>query len=131
MRDSAARAHALHVARLDDRSIAHAILVRKRPLQHITDNFHVLVTVRAEALPWLNAILVEHPQTSEVHVFGVEIAGEGKGMEAVQPAVVSVATLIGSTNIQHAVRLSKKLSLFTITECLYPIMGCFRANESE
>ena len=50
MRDAGARAHALHVAGADHRARAHAVLVRERALEHVGDDLHVAVPVRAEAL---------------------------------------------------------------------------------
>src|SRR5215217_213969 len=43
-----AGAHPLNVARANSRTIAHTILMGKGSVQHVTDDFHIPVTVRAE-----------------------------------------------------------------------------------
>jgi hypothetical protein len=34
----------------------------ERSLEHVSDDFHVPVAVRAKAAPGLHAILIDHPQ---------------------------------------------------------------------
>ncbi len=69
-------AHSLHIAGFDGRSVAHRILVRQFTVQHIADDFHVAMTVRAEARSGLHAVLVDHPQGTEFHVFWIEVIGK-------------------------------------------------------
>src|SRR5690348_11946927 len=71
-----ARRHPLHVARPDRRAVAHRVLVSERALEHVADDLHVAVAVRAEAAPGLHAILVDDAQRAEAHV--PRIAGSGK-----------------------------------------------------
>ena len=71
-----ARAHALHVAWTDGRAVAHAVLVLERAFQHIGDDFHVAVAVRAEALPRLDLVVVDHPQRAEPHLARILVIGE-------------------------------------------------------
>src|SRR4030095_4408115 len=49
-----ARAHALHVARPDDRAVAHAVLMLQFPGQDIANDFHVPVAMCPKALAGLN-----------------------------------------------------------------------------
>src|SRR5258706_1397170 len=76
VRDARARAHALHVARPDHRSVAHRIAVREPAFEHVAQDFHVAVPVRAEPLARLYAILIDHAQRPEPHVRRVVIVGE-------------------------------------------------------
>src|SRR5215469_10713805 len=73
---AAARAHALDVARTDRRAGADGVLVGQRSLEHVADDLHVPVTVRAEALAGLHPILVDHPQGAELDVLRIEIIGK-------------------------------------------------------
>src|SRR5260221_5289431 len=99
---AAARAHALHVARDDGRARAHRVLVAERALQHVADDFHVAVAVRAEAGAGLDAVLVDDAQRAEPHVRGIVVAGERKRVPGVEPAVLGVAALPGAADLEHA-----------------------------
>ena len=58
----------LDIARADRRAVAHRILVSQRPVEHVTDDLHVAVTVGAEALSRLHAVLVDDAQRAPSHV---------------------------------------------------------------
>ena len=79
---AAARAHALHVARRDDRAVAHAVLVRQLPVEHVGNDLHVAVAVRAEAHARLHAVLVDHAQRAEAHVRRIVVVGKRKAVDA-------------------------------------------------
>jgi hypothetical protein len=96
-----ARAHALHVARADDRAGAHRVAVLEPALEHIRDDLHVLVAVRAEALLGLHAVFVDHAQRAEAHVRRVVVVGERERVEAVEPAVLGVAARGGGSHCHH------------------------------
>ena len=91
--DAGARAHALHVARLDDRTGAHAVLVLQRAFQHVADDFHIAVAVRAETHARLHAVFVDHAQRAKAHFLRIMVIGEGKRVVAVQPAVIGMAAV--------------------------------------
>ena len=55
-----ARAHTLHVTRRNAAHVAHAVLVRQIAFQDVTDDFHVLVAMRAKTSAGRHAILVDH-----------------------------------------------------------------------
>ena len=74
--DAAARAHALHVAGRDAFDIAHAVLVRQVARQHIADDFHVLVAMRAKAGFGRDAVFVDDAQIAPAHVGRVVVARE-------------------------------------------------------
>ncbi len=52
--------------------------MRDRALEHIADDFHIPVAVRAEALPAPDAILVDDAQRAEVDVLRIMIIGKRK-----------------------------------------------------
>src|SRR5664280_223597 len=93
-------AHALHVARPDDagrRALAatgaHAVFVRQLAFEHIADDFHIAMAVRAEAASGRDAILVDDAQVAAAHMPRVVIVGERKAVAALQPAVVGIAAV--------------------------------------
>src|SRR5258706_9712460 len=98
---AASGAHALHVARHDGRTVAHRVLVRERAFEHVADDLHVSVAVRAEAGARLDAVLVDHAQRAVAHVPRVLIVGERKAVERAQPAVIGVAALAASPQLVH------------------------------
>ena len=62
--------------------------MRELAREHVADDLHVAVTVRAEALPGRDTVFVDDPQRSEAHVLRVVVVGEGEGVEGPEPAVV-------------------------------------------
>src|SRR5689334_21758635 len=70
---TATGAHALYVTGPDGRSSTRRILVRKRAIEHIADDLHVLMAVRAEALAGSDAIFVDHAQRTELDVLRIEV----------------------------------------------------------
>ncbi|KAG0768036.1 hypothetical protein G6F22_017554 [Rhizopus arrhizus] len=98
---TAASAHPLHVAGLDGRTAAHAVLVRNGAVQHIGDDLHVPMAVRAEAAAGSNAVVIDHAQCAEAHVSRVVVVGEGEGMAGGQPAMLGQATGSALADLQH------------------------------
>src|SRR4029079_7122870 len=96
-----AGAHALYVAMADRRFAARGILVRELAFQHVADDFHVAVTMRAEALTRRDAVLVDDAQRAELHVLRVEVVGERKGVERLEPAVIGEPALMTFANFLH------------------------------
>ena len=78
--DSGAGADALQIVGVQRLDISHAVLVRQGAAQHVGENLHVLVPVRAESFARADAVFVDHAQRSETHVLGVVISREGKGV---------------------------------------------------
>jgi len=74
--------------------------VLERALEHVRDDLHVAVRVRAEALAGLDAVLVDHPQRPETHVGGIVVVGERERVEREQPAVVGTAALAAAADRQ-------------------------------
>ena len=71
-----AGAHSLHIARPDDGPVAHGVLVREFTGQHVADDFHVAMAMRAEARARLHSVLVDDPQGAELDVLRVEVIGK-------------------------------------------------------
>ena len=104
-----ARAHALHVARSDGRAVAHRVLVRKFALEHVADDLHVTMPVRAEARSRRHPILIDDPQGAELHMLWIEIIRERKRVKRLQPTVVGISPVSAASNIVHKYLLSKRL----------------------
>jgi hypothetical protein len=103
---AAAGAHALHVAGRDRHHVAHAVLVRQLALQHVADDFHVAVAVRAKAGAGRNAVFVDDAQVAPAHVRRVVIVGKREAVARLQPAVVGKAALFGLADLDHGQLLS-------------------------
>ena len=58
--------------------------------------------MRPEALPRSNPVIVDDAQGAKAHVRRVVIVREGEGVIAVEPAVIGMATFIGSSDIQFS-----------------------------
>src|SRR5690606_19046102 len=101
VRDAGAGAHALHFAGHDRGAVAHRVAVRQRALEHVADDLHVAVAVRAETLARRHPVLVDHAQRAPVDVLGVLVTGEGKAVPRVQPAMVGVAAFGGGAGDDH------------------------------
>ena len=82
-------------------AIAHAVLVRQRAFEHVADDLHVAVAMRAEAGASGDAVFVDDPQVAHAHVLGVVVVGKGKAVKALEPAVVGVAAILGLAKCQH------------------------------
>ena len=98
---AAAGAHPLHVAGTDHRAGARRVLVRERALEHVADDLHVAVAVRREAGAGHDAVLVDDPQRPELDVLGVEVVGERERVVRAEPAVVGIATVVGTSDLDH------------------------------
>ena len=94
-------AHSLHVAGDDRRAVAHAVAVRKLAVQHVADDLHVAMAVRAEAHAGLHAILVDDAQRSEGHVRGIVVIGKREAVPGIQPAVLGMSPFQGFAQRDH------------------------------
>ena len=83
--DPRAGAHPLDLSGPDDRSVAEAVAVLERTVQHVGDDLHVAMRVGAEPFPGCDAILVDHAQRAEVDVLRVVVLAEREGVPAIQP----------------------------------------------
>jgi hypothetical protein len=91
---AAARAHALHVAGRNALDVAHIVLVRQLAGEHITDDFHVAVAMRAEAGAGRNPVFIDDAQVAKAHVFWIVITGKRETVEGLQPAMIGIAAFL-------------------------------------
>jgi hypothetical protein len=98
---AAARAHALDVAGADHRARAGGILVGQCAFEHVADDLHVAVAVRAEASAWRHAIFVDDAQRTEVHMFRIVVVGEREAVTRLQPPVVGMTAFATAADFFH------------------------------
>ena len=101
MLNAGSRRDALHLASFHHCAVSHAVLVLERAADNVTDDFEIAMRMRAETLAPLHAVFVDHPQAAESDVLRVVVIGEGKRVMTVQPAVIGMATFVGSANFNH------------------------------
>src|SRR5205085_2636394 len=99
MAHARARAHPLNIARTDRGAVTDRVLVRELTAQHVADNFHVPVCVRAKSRTGLDAILIDHAQWTEFHVPRVVVIRERERVEGLEPAVIGIAPLVTASNL--------------------------------
>src|SRR4051812_49328143 len=99
--DTVPGAHVLEITGFDHRTVAHAVFMLELAFQDITENFRVLVTVRAKSLSRLNGIVVDHAQRAKSHMPWIVKAAERERMLAVQPAQFSFAAIVSFANLNH------------------------------
>ena len=80
--------HALYVPGRNGFHIAHAVLVGQFAAQHITDDFHVLVTVGAKSGTRGDTVFVDDTQIAPTHVGRVVVTRKRKTVVGLQPTVV-------------------------------------------
>src|SRR5260370_39297367 len=107
MCDARSGRDALHLARLHYRCVAHAVFMRARAADDVADDFAIAVRVCAEAFAALHPVFVKHAQAAKPRVFRIIVVREGKWMLTVQPAVIGMASLAGSSNCDHTCAFDK------------------------
>ena len=85
---------------LSSAAIAHAVLVLQRAFQHVAEDLHVAMRMRAEALPGRDAVVIDDAQGAEAHVRRIVVVGEGEGVMRLQPAVIGVAAFVCPSDVQ-------------------------------
>src|SRR5580692_1560706 len=102
MADTAAGAHSLSVAGANDRTRAQAVLVLKRAVQNVSNNFHVAVRVGGEPFAGGDPVFIDHAQGAKSHEVLIVILVERKRMACIQPAVIAATPFIAASNIDHS-----------------------------
>ena len=97
MKYPASRAAPLHIARPKGRSVAKRIPVRQFARKLIADDLHVAMRMRTESVIWLDSIFVDDAQRAKVHVRGIKVIAEGKGVEGFQPTMIGKSSFIACT----------------------------------
>src|SRR5437867_4364673 len=90
--------HALHISRTNYRTVAHAVAMLERAFQNVSDDFHVTMRVHGKTLIGRDAIFIDDPQSSKVHVRRIVILIERESVESIQPSVIEVAAVFGFAN---------------------------------
>lgn len=105
MSDSRARRGELNFSTFEVFQIAHAVFVFEFAVDNVGPDEEFGVRVGAKAGALFYAVFVDHAEGAEGLVAGVVVGGEGEGVEGVQPAMVSVASLMAWTldNLERVV----------------------------
>jgi len=103
--DAGARAHYLHIARFGAALVAQAVLVGDGAFTDIGDDFHVGVGMGRETRAGGDGVVVPHPQRAPAHAGRIVVAGEGKVVLGIEPAVVGTAKGLEGTAFDHGVLL--------------------------
>src|SRR6185312_12815332 len=98
MLHAGAGGHVLQFTGLDDAPVAHGVFMRKLPAEHVGDDFHVAVRMRAEAFAGHDEIVVDDAQAAIAHPCRVVVVRETEGVVTVEPAVIGVAPFICFAN---------------------------------
>ncbi len=75
--------------------------MRELAVQHVADDFHVAMAVRAEPLAGGDAVLVDDAQRTELDVLRIEVIRERERVIRLEPAVVGVTPLLAATDFLH------------------------------
>src|SRR5262249_10152059 len=100
-------AHALYLTGADERTIAEAVAVFERAVEHVGDDLHVAVRVCAEPAAGGDAVVVDDPQVAEAHVRGIVVLPERKRVAAIQPRQRGAPAFVGTTDIDHEILLAR------------------------
>ena len=74
--DAGAGGNALELAGAEDRAVPETVLVFQGTREHVRDDFHVAVSVRAKPFAGSDAVFVDHPQRAKAHLRRIVIIGE-------------------------------------------------------
>ena len=80
MAHAAAGGHVLHFAGANNASIAHGILVFERAAEHVSDNLHVRMRMRAEAHAGHDEVVINDAQAAKAHPLRIIIIRETEGV---------------------------------------------------
>jgi hypothetical protein len=92
--DAGARGHELHVSVANDAAGSERVFMAQLPVQHVGEDFHVLVRMGAEAHARRDEIFIDHAQSAEAHVLRIIVIRKGKRKVGVQPAVIGVTAIL-------------------------------------
>jgi len=96
-----AGAHILDIAGLDDRAVAHAVLVLQPAFQNVSDDFHIAMRVEWKTGATCDAVVVQDPQGAKLLMSGVVVVGERKCETGMEPAVVCMSAILAFANSNH------------------------------
>ena len=99
--DARPGAHHLDVAGLGAAGVAETVPMGDRALRDVGYDLHVAMGMRGKPVLGGDLVVVPNPDRAPAHALGVMIAGEGKMMLGVEPAVVGGAKAIERSNVDH------------------------------
>src|SRR5262249_51174590 len=117
-----ASTHALHVAGVNDRAHARTVFVRQLAFDHVGDDLHILVPVRAKPHPWCDVIFVDHQQVAKSSVARIVIPVKGERVIAIEPRGLGFAALVCRSYRYHGVFLCWAPD----TRAVRCLIGCLR-----
>ena len=80
---------------MNDGAVAHVVTVLQCPFEHDGDDLHVVVRMHPETFSGGDDVIVQDPQHAEVDFAGIVPGGETETVTRVQPAMVSMTSLVG------------------------------------
>src|SRR5262245_45480290 len=107
--------HALHVAAANHGAVAHAVAMRELALEHVGDDLHVAMAMRAEALAGLHPIFVDDAQRPVAHEARIVVVGEREGMSAVEPIELGAAAVVGTSDHEHGAIMPVSPTVYSLT----------------
>jgi hypothetical protein len=105
MTDSGAGAHDLDIAGNGPADVAGAIFMRDRPLPDVCNDFHVRVSVAAEAGAGRDLVVIPDHKGPEGAVRGIAVTRNDEMVARLQPAVIAVIERLFGSKLQHAYSL--------------------------
>lgn len=93
MANSGSGTHVLDSTRTNHVAITHTVFMLQRTGNHVSDNFHVLMTVSWEPTAGNDLVFIDHSYISETHEIRVVVTAKLKSMPCVQPGELYMTTL--------------------------------------
>jgi hypothetical protein len=112
--DAGSRGSELDFAAAQVLEVAHRVFVLELAVDDVRPDEELGVRVRAEARAALDAVFVYHAQGAEVFVFGVVVAGEGEGVEGVEPTCKTLLVCWFGMGLEFL----SKLTMISVTSAI-------------
>jgi hypothetical protein len=101
MTDSGAGAHDLDIAGNGPTDVAGAIFMRDRALLDIGDDFHVRVSVAAEAGTGRDLVVIPDHEGPKGAIRGIAVGGNDEMVARLEPAAIPVIEHFFGSKLQH------------------------------
>src|ERR1700758_3727788 len=101
MADSPSSAHDLHVARYRATDIAGAVFVRDDALADIGDDFHIRMTVPAEASAGRDLVVIPDHESAERGIRRIAVRRNNEVVARLQPTMIALIERVFRSNLQH------------------------------
>ena len=98
---SATCAHTLNIAWWNAFDITYAIFMRQFSRENVANNLHIAMAMLTKTHSCSHAILINDAQISPSHKLGVMVASKRKGVKALEPAMVGIASILGFSQNYH------------------------------